>query len=283
MNALIREPDFQARIGKITASRIGAVLGCSPFAKPEDIMREMVREHFGAEREFQGNQFTRWGQEHEADAIKALEIEKGILVTEGEFTQHPTEEDLACTPDGRGSDGSNVECKCPQKIKPLGELGHYWHQCQLQMACTGTKFTWFVQWTPDEVSIERIDKDPMWKLAASMKTKPFMAKYREIIADPELAAPYLEPLVVEHDEPEWQSKAAELSHINAELKNLQAREKELKAQLIELADGKKSTGCGVTVYPTTRKSVDYKRLLGEKHISTDGYEKESISWTVRVQ
>ena len=52
---------FDARKDKITASNVGAILGLSPYKKPDDVMREMVRAHFGAEREFTGNAATQWG------------------------------------------------------------------------------------------------------------------------------------------------------------------------------------------------------------------------------
>mgnify|MGYP000621318025 CR=1 FL=1 len=51
MNQVVKAPQqlseewFAGRIGMVTGSRYGAVLGLSPFAKAKDVMREMVREH----------------------------------------------------------------------------------------------------------------------------------------------------------------------------------------------------------------------------------------------
>lgn len=39
---------------RITGSRVGAILGLSPWQKPADVMRAMVREYHGAESEFKG-------------------------------------------------------------------------------------------------------------------------------------------------------------------------------------------------------------------------------------
>lgn len=57
------------RKGRITASAVGAILGLSKFATPDDVLRRMVREHFDEEKEFVGNIATRWGHDNEPQAI----------------------------------------------------------------------------------------------------------------------------------------------------------------------------------------------------------------------
>ena len=49
------------RTGRVTGSRIAAVLGLSPYLSRDDVMREMVREFFWDEPEFAGNFVTDWG------------------------------------------------------------------------------------------------------------------------------------------------------------------------------------------------------------------------------
>ena len=89
----------EERKGRITASEVGAILGLSPYRTAEDVMRSMVREWFGAEREFTGNVATRWGQEHEPAAIKQFEALYGNVLP-GEFCKHPDHDWLGATPDG---------------------------------------------------------------------------------------------------------------------------------------------------------------------------------------
>jgi predicted phage-related endonuclease len=60
-----------ARVGKITASRVGAILGNSPYKTRDDVMREMVREALGAELEFTGNVATEYGTANEINAMHA--------------------------------------------------------------------------------------------------------------------------------------------------------------------------------------------------------------------
>ena len=90
MNAQLKEvPTLGAngldvrRTGKITGSRVAAILGLSPYSKRADVMREMIREHYGVETEFKGNIATEHGQRHEQDAIAWYEAQTGDLVVMG--------------------------------------------------------------------------------------------------------------------------------------------------------------------------------------------------------
>lgn len=286
MNAPLQLSDawFKQRVGMITGSRVGAILGLSPFSKPEDVMRDMVREYHGAEKEFTGNQFTQWGQDHEVDALDALTIETGFIVAEASlpFTVHPSIEFLGASPDGLADDGGLVECKCPQKIKELEDVPHYVAQMQLQMHCADTDHCWFVQWTTDDTSVHKVDRDEDWITNNLEALTDFHNAYLEIIASEELSKPYLEPKEVLREDESWNKIASELRFITGQIKNLQDREKELKKEFISLADGMKSKGAGISVFPTYRKSVDYKSLVADLEADIKPYEKESTSWTVRV-
>ena len=73
----LSEEWFNARRGRITGSRIGAVLGFSPFSSSDDVMRAMVRDHFGLESEFKSNPATEYGQRNEEGAIFDFELKTG--------------------------------------------------------------------------------------------------------------------------------------------------------------------------------------------------------------
>src|SRR3546814_19370154 len=89
------------RVGRITGSRVGAILGLNPYSKPADVLREMVREHFGAEREFTGNAATDYGKEKEPDALAAYEAERGVMTYGGDdCIVHPVYGFLAVPPAG---------------------------------------------------------------------------------------------------------------------------------------------------------------------------------------
>lgn len=282
--AQLSEAWFKQRVGKITGSRVGAILGLSPFSKPDDVMREMVREYHGADKEFTGNQFTRWGQEHEVDALDSFTVQTGFFVAESAlpFVTHKDYEFLGASPDGLADDGGLIECKCPQKIKELEDVPHYVAQMQLQMHCSGNTHCWFVQWTTEETRVDKVIRDDEWIEKNLPAITEFNDAYLKVIASEELSQPYLEAKEVIREDESWNTIASELKFITGQIKNLQDREKELKKEFISLADGMKSKGAGISVFPTYRKSVDYKSLVADLEADIKPYEKESSSWTVRV-
>ena len=286
MNAPLQlsEAWFKQRVGMITGSRVGAILGLSPFSKPEDVMRDMVREYHGAEKEFTGNQFTQWGQDHENDALDAFTVETGFFVAEASlpFSVHGEHHFLGASPDGLADDGGLIECKCPQSIKDLTDVPHYVAQMQLQMHCTNTYHCWFVQWTPDQTVVHRVDREEDWVERNLEALTDFHKAYLEIIASEELSQPYLDPKEVLREDEPWNNIASELKSITGQIKALQAQEKALKKELITLADGMKSKGGGISVYPTCRESVDYKSLVTDMEADITPYKKTTTSWTVRV-
>lgn len=285
MNAAVQLSDewFAQRVGRITGSRVGTVLGVNPYSKPEELLREMVREYHGAEKEFTGNRFTEWGQAHEQDALDAIAEHIGEEITEAPLVVHPEHDWLAASPDGFVGDHGICETKCPQSIKELSEVPHYLAQIQLQLHCTGREHCFFGQWTEDEIRIDLVELESDWLERHLPTLQAFRDLYLETIASEELSAPHLEPLVVDMSEDEtWHAMAERLQEITAQKKELESEEKAIKQELIEIAAGRKSAGFGVTVFPTTRNTTDYKALIKDAGIDPEQYQKQSTSWTVRV-
>jgi len=48
-----------------------------------------------------------------------------------------------------------------------------------------------------------------------------------------------------------------------------------------MADGKRSAGHNVLVYPTTRSTVDHKQIIKDHQIDPAPYTKTSTSWAVK--
>jgi predicted phage-related endonuclease len=57
----------QQRVGRVTASRVGAILGISPFTSRKALLKEMVKEAMGEIHENDAPPL-RWGREKEPDA-----------------------------------------------------------------------------------------------------------------------------------------------------------------------------------------------------------------------
>ena len=74
---------FSVRKGRVTGSSVGAILGHSPWASPDDVMRRMVREWHGAPSEFEGNIATQWGSSNENGAVQEYAMETNNTVETG--------------------------------------------------------------------------------------------------------------------------------------------------------------------------------------------------------
>jgi putative phage-type endonuclease len=174
------------RTGRITGSRIGAILGLSKYSKRDEVLAEMVAQFRGQDVLFQGNEATNWGNEHERDAIEAYETDRKVLTHGGQvFVIHPEHDFLACTPDGLVGNDGLVEAKCPWsaqyttvKAKP-----EYEAQIQLQLACTGRAWCDFLIWRQREpLIIERVVSEPGWLPRCLPVLVAFMDEYAEAIA-----------------------------------------------------------------------------------------------------
>lgn len=283
------------RTGRITASRVGAILGVNKYQTRDDVMRDMVRAHFGAEPEFTGNEATGYGNDHEDDARTAYENTHGILVLDAQdFVQHPEFGWLGVSPDGLVGDDGLVEIKCPWRAKytSVGEKPEYAAQIQLQLACTGRAWCDFVIWRSfdaadrigcDPLIVERVPADPDWLPSNLATLAEFHAEFLAIVADEKLAAPFLED--AERSDQEWAEAAAEFHAADEAVRAAGVRLDQAKARLRELAGDRSAKGCGVTVTRTERAgSVDWK-AAAEKYapdVDPEEFRKAtSVVWTIR--
>tara|TARA_R110001632_G_scaffold113306_1_gene224407 strand:- start:79 stop:681 length:603 start_codon:yes stop_codon:yes gene_type:complete len=146
---------FKQRKGRITGSRIGAILNMNSFSTPQEVLRDMVRDHHGLKADFQGNRATEHGNFFEPMATEDLKIRIGKDVKHTGF--HEFEDWLGASPDGLVDDEWIVEIKCPyrlrndktvQNFKLLSQQQHYYAQVQYEMLCSGRTKAYFYQWTP---------------------------------------------------------------------------------------------------------------------------------------
>lgn len=176
---------FKAREGRITGSAIGAILGLSPFASPDDVMRRMVREYHGQPSEFKGNIATQWGIDNEPNALSDFVMQYDEVVECG-FYVHPQIEWLGASPDGLIGKDTLIEIKCPfgkrhdaDGFKPIEQQQHYYAQMQYQMFCTGRTKTEFYQWSPYGDNLEHVNYDPIFIEQTLPKLEQFYQKYLE--------------------------------------------------------------------------------------------------------
>ena len=275
------------RVGIITGSRVGAILGLNPWSSRDDVMREMVREYHGAEKEFIGNVATEHGKINEANAIFELEIEYDIEVEETGFHVHPDHPWLGASPDGLVGDLGVAEIKCPYGLrneknptfKTAEEQTHYYAQMQIELFCTARFDCHFFQWAPNSSAYEKVRFKPSWITENLPKLHEFYLEYLEVIKNP---GEYIEDLVQLIPESVY---ADNYIAAKDKLEEAKADLEEAKEQLIKLANGKKSKIGDLLVYPIERKgSISYAKAIKDNlpDIDLSGYTgKPSTSWGVK--
>jgi putative phage-type endonuclease len=264
------------RVGRVTASRAGAILGLSPFAGPDDVLREMVREHHGAEREFTGNVATEWGNQHEADAVAEAEFACGVEFSDTGDQQkfYPYEDWLGATPDGVWDSAGGcllpdgwrliLEVKCPYsaratgKFKPLGDQLHYYAQIQVAMLCAGADACRFVQWSPVALDFLQVGKDSEWLAENLPKLKAFHERYLSELDNPAHLAP-LRGVIHSEDAAEL---LAEYDQAKVEIEAATARQKAALDALIALSGESDAEICGRKLTKVVREgSISYAKAL----------------------
>jgi putative phage-type endonuclease len=142
---------FKEREGKLTASNFGQAAGLAPGSR-----QQLWRRLMGLET-FEGNDATRWGEEHEPVAIAAYELCEEIKVDLSGFIVHPEHDWLGGSPDFLiGLEGGG-EIKCPYSKEIPAEIPpYYMAQAQGLMEITNREWWDFVYWTPEQMTIRRI-------------------------------------------------------------------------------------------------------------------------------
>lgn len=115
------------RVGRLTGSRSGAAAGHNPYCSHAKLLQEML---FG---DFQGNEATRWGQDHEQVALDVYLQwrDDGAVIQRPGLIVHPSMAWLAYSPDGLVVDTTTgqrllLEVKCPFRKILYREIPMYY-------------------------------------------------------------------------------------------------------------------------------------------------------------
>ena len=163
-----RTPEwFAMRVGKITGSRIGSVLGVNPYKSRADLLQEMALELNGISSDFKGNKATRHGELHEPVAVNAYQQETGNSVLEQGIILHREYSFLAYSPDGlvTTQDGTEklLEIKCPYSNRiPHTIPAYYKAQVQLGMEVMGLPECDFYYWTKGATRLTTGKRSQPW-------------------------------------------------------------------------------------------------------------------------
>ena len=188
---------YQARLGNVTASRIGDVIAktkSGPAAARDNYMMELLAERLtGITQEHFVNEAMLWGIEQEDFARAAYEARTGTPVVETGYIPHPGIEHSGGSPDGLvGADGL-IEIKCPTTKTHIHFLidGMIDPKYEAQMAwyieCTGRAWCDFVSYDPrlpDNVRliVKRYVPEAMYLEYLRGEVNQFLAELAELEA-----------------------------------------------------------------------------------------------------
>lgn len=166
----------QARLGKVTASRIADLMAKgrsgAPAASRVNYKAQLVCERLtGVPADGFTSASMQWGTDTEPQARATYTLTTGRNVQEVGFVTHPLIHMSGASPDGivEGDNGL-VEIKCPNSATHIATLlgeppaDKYIKQMQWQMACTGAEWCDFVSFDPrlpDEMQlhVQRVPAD----------------------------------------------------------------------------------------------------------------------------
>lgn len=290
-----RTPEWhEQRKMRLTGSRIGAILGLSPWQKPDDVLRAMVREYHNYPSEFVSNPAVDHGNNNEQRALLCFMRKTGLQVEECGFFEYGDR--MGASPDGLTSDGGVLEIKVPfglrngGKFKTLEEQPHYECQVHMEMLATSRKHAYFAQYiapkgdpldigyVPEQMEIERIEFDPEWIDSVLPKLDAFYKQLMAELDNPE----HLEPLRQSFDDEEAATILGEIDYVRGELKKLKEQETEALKNLVEHCEGKDALVHGRKLtLAKGRKSVSYAKAIKELLPDADLTPYESVgkpSW-----
>lgn len=165
---------FAARMGKVTASRIGDLRKRTKTgwgASRQTYMADLIVERLTGIHVPSGTGAARrWGTDVEPEAKIAYEFYRDAEIGEVAFIPHPTIADAGASPDGLIGEDGLVEFKCPTIGTHLETLEtkiidpDYVQQMQWQMACTGRQWCDFASYDPRfpealKLYVERVQRD----------------------------------------------------------------------------------------------------------------------------
>lgn len=234
-----RTPEWHAqRVGRVTASMVGAILGVAPYMTRADAMRSMVRAAIGEPSEFTGNVATEYGNAHESGAIVDFQMEVGFRVSPAPFVKH--EDWLGASPDGYVSDGGLIEVKCPYSLrdapapvpfKSIHDQPHYYAQIQVQLYVTGREYCHFWQWSKNGTRHEIVNRDGPWLADNLPRLRQFHAEFLDEVANN--ADEHRGPKRAEIDTSEAMMMIREWDELNEQLERIAERKKDLMDDIIK--------------------------------------------------
>lgn len=258
---------FEARVGRVTGSVVGAILSVDPWRGPDDVMRTMVRDAYGAEKEFKGNIATEYGNEHEEKARQQYQMDYLLGVKNASFEKH--EDWLGASPDGYiDEEDAVLEIKCPfsmrnktpDNFKNLDQQPHYYAQMQVQMFVSGRSKCHFYQWCPAGARLDVVHRDEEYLADVLPKLHNFWLRYCYEVEHN--ADEHLQPKRKQINTPEAERLLAEYDELAEAADHAKERMAEIKDRLIQMSGERNAEVCGRKLTKIEKAgSVSYAKVV----------------------
>lgn len=187
---------FEARLGKVTASRVSDVLATRKGQ--ESTVRAKYKLQLATERltnkktDTYMNQAMQDGIEREPMAREIYEKLKDVTVEEIGFVQHPAIERAGASPDGLVGNDGIIEIKCPIETTHTTNLlerklpSKYKPQVQFQLSATGRKWCDFISYNPNfeprlQLMVVRVERDDEYIEMLEFEILKFLAEVELMI------------------------------------------------------------------------------------------------------
>ena len=181
---------FAQRLGKATARRIKDIVAKTKTgystSRDKYLTQLLLERLTGTVAESYSDAAMAWGNDTEPFARAAYEAQKGVMVDQVAFINHPTIEMAGASPDGLVGDDGLVEIKCPMSHTHLESLlggldDQYKVQVNWQMACTGRKWTDLCSFDPRfpaelQLVIKRFERDDAFIATLEEEVIKFLAE-----------------------------------------------------------------------------------------------------------
>jgi putative phage-type endonuclease len=188
---------FEARLGKVTASRVADVVAKTKSGystSRANYMAELVAERLtGAKAESFSNAAMQWGTDQEPEARLAYEFRTDAEIALVGFIPHPSIVMSGASPDGLVGDSGLVEIKCPNTATHIDTLltgtipGKYETQMLWQMACTGREWCDFASYDPRmpvemQLFVKRFSRDAERIAELEAEVRAFLTELDSTVA-----------------------------------------------------------------------------------------------------
>jgi len=185
---------FEARLGKVTASRICDVLAATSTAAYQNYQAQLIAERLtGEPYESHVTTAMQWGIEKEEDARSLYEFMCDQDVLDIGFVEHFVIKQSGASPDGLVGMNGQIEIKCPNTATHIKTLTtqkiekKYRDQMTWQMACTGRQWCDFISYDPrlpaeHSLCVIRFERDDEQVKEMELAVRQFLRSLKDKIS-----------------------------------------------------------------------------------------------------